>query len=58
MYIIDILQFSTKENLELINKNNNIKEFIENKEDFLNYTQLPKNSINILKNSIKQYNKI
>ena len=55
MYIIDILQFSTKENLELINKNNNIKEFIENKEDFLNYTQLPKNSINILKNSIDTF---
>ncbi|WP_338945925.1 hypothetical protein KST17_09295 [Fusobacterium canifelinum] len=55
MYIMDILQFSTKENLELINKNNNIKEFIENKEDFLNYTQLSKNSINILKDSIDTF---
>ena len=55
MYIIDILQFSKREDLELINKNNNIKEYIENKKDFFNYTYLPKNSIDILKDSIDTF---
>ena len=52
MFVMDILQFSKKEDLEVINKNNNIIEYIENKKNFLNYTILSKEYIDILENSI------
>lgn len=34
MYVVDILQFSKKDDLGKINKNNNIIEYIENKKTF------------------------
>ena len=43
MYIVDILQFSKKDDLEKISKNNNIIEYIENKKDFFNFGLYAKN---------------
>ncbi|QQB74844.1 hypothetical protein I6H56_05160 [Fusobacterium canifelinum] len=43
MYVVDILQFSKKDDLEIINKNNNIIEYIENKKDFFNFNLYAKN---------------
>lgn len=49
MYAIDILQFSEKNFLNLIDKNNHIKEYIENKEDFLNFEIFTNKYIETLK---------
>lgn len=43
MYVVDILQFSKKDDLEKINKNNNIVEYIENKKDFFDFRLYSKN---------------
>lgn len=43
MYVVDILQFSKKDDLEKINKNNNIIEYIENKKDFFDFRLYAKN---------------
>lgn len=43
MYVVDILQFSKKDDLEKINKNNNIVEYIENKKDFFDFRLYLKN---------------
>ena len=43
MYVVDILQFSKKDDLKKINKNNNILEYIENKKDFFDFRLYSKN---------------
>lgn len=43
MYVVDILQFSEKDDLGKINKNNNIIEYIENKKDFFDFRLYAKN---------------
>ena len=43
IYVIDILQFSEKDDLEKIKKNNNIIEYIENKKDFFDFRAYTKN---------------
>ena len=43
MYVVDILQFSKKDDLEKINENNNIIEYIENKKDFFDFRLYSKN---------------
>lgn len=43
MYVVDILQFSKKDDLEKINKNSNIVEYIENKKDFFDFRLYLKN---------------
>ena len=43
MYVVDILQFSKKDDLGKINKNNNIIEYIENKKDFFDFRLYSKN---------------
>lgn len=43
MYVVDILQFSKKDDLEKINRNNNIVEYIENKKDFFDFRLYLKN---------------
>lgn len=37
MYVVDTLQFFKRDDLEKINKNNNIIEYIENKKDFFDF---------------------
>lgn len=55
MYVVDILQFSKKDDLEIINKNNNIIEYIENKKDFFNFNLYAKN-IKILEMQLNHSN--
>ncbi|WP_418125557.1 hypothetical protein [Fusobacterium nucleatum] len=43
IYVIDILQFSEKDDLEKIKQNNNIIEYIENKKDFFDFRAYTKN---------------